>query len=144
MILARLKLCLLMFVIIFAFGTDAMTRQQLKNTGKMLKKKCMEKNDVTEDLIGDIDKGKFIEQRNVMCYIACIYQMTQVVKNNKLSYEASIKQVDMMYPPEIKDSVKASIEKCKDVSKKYKDLCEASYWTTKCVYEDNPKDFIFA
>ncbi|CAK1582860.1 unnamed protein product [Parnassius mnemosyne] len=144
MILARLELlCLLMFVIIFGRGTDAMTRQQMKNSGKMLKKKCMEKNNVTEDLIGDIDTGKFIEQRNVMCYIACIYQMTQVVKNNKLSYEASIKQVDMMYPPELKDSVKASIEKCKDVSKNYKDLCEASYWTTKCLYEDNPKDFIF-
>ncbi|KPJ06554.1 General odorant-binding protein lush [Papilio machaon] len=121
-----------------------MTRQQLKNSAKMLKKTCMAKNDVTEDLIGDIQKGKFIEERNVMCYIACIYQMSQIVKNNKLSYEASLKQVDMMYPPELKTSVKASIENCKDISKKYADICEASYWTAKCLYEDNPKDFIFA
>lgn len=31
------------------------------------------------DQVKDIDKGKFIEDRNVMCYIACIYQMTQIV-----------------------------------------------------------------
>nr|AOG12870.1 odorant binding protein [Eogystia hippophaecolus] len=120
-----------------------MTRQQLKNSSKMLKKQCMGKNQVTEDLIGDIEKGKFIEDRNVMCYIACIYQMLQVVKNNKLSYEASLKQVDMMYPADIKEAAKATITKCQDVSKKYKDLCESSYWTAKCIYEDDPKNFIF-
>lgn len=37
------------------------------------------------------------------------------IKNNKLSYEASLKQVDLMYPPEMKDAVKKSIENCKDV-----------------------------
>ncbi|CAH2258895.1 jg12576 [Pararge aegeria aegeria] len=109
----------------------------------MLKKSCMGKNDVTEDLIGDIEKGKFVQERNVMCYIACIYQMSQIIKNNKLSYEASIKQVDTMFPADMRDAMKASIEKCKNISKKYKDLCEASYWTAKCIYEDNPKNFIF-
>ncbi|KAL4711137.1 hypothetical protein ACJJTC_009508 [Scirpophaga incertulas] len=121
-----------------------MTRQQIKNATKMLKKNCMAKNQVTEDQIGSIDKGKFIEDKNVMCYIACIYQMSQIVKNNKLSYDASIKQVDMMWPPELKASAKKSIDNCKQISAKYKDLCEASYWTAKCMYEDNPADFIFA
>lgn len=32
--------------------------------------------------ISDIEGGKFIEDRNVMCYIACIYTMTQVVSTN--------------------------------------------------------------
>ncbi|XP_045537037.1 uncharacterized protein LOC106719796 [Papilio machaon] len=138
------RIYLLILISILTRGVHTMTRQQLKNSAKMLKKTCMAKNDVTEDLIGDIQKGQFIEERNVMCYIACIYQMSQIVKNNKLSYEASLKQVDMMYPPELKTSVKASIENCKDISKKYADICEASYWTAKCLYEDNPKDFIFA
>lgn len=31
-------------------------------------------------MIGDIEKGKFIEDRKVMCYIACIYQMSQIVR----------------------------------------------------------------
>ncbi|XP_026752851.2 general odorant-binding protein 72 [Galleria mellonella] len=123
---------------------ESLTKQQLRNTAKTLRKSCMGKTQVAEDLIKDIEKGIFIEDRDVMCYMACIYQMTQVVKNNKLNYEASIKQVDLMYPAELKEGLKKSIEKCKDVAKKYKDICEASFWTTKCVYEDNPKDFIFA
>ncbi|CAH2090299.1 unnamed protein product [Euphydryas editha] len=140
----RRDFSLLIIVTVLASGTDSMTRQQLKNSSKMLKKNCMGKNDVTEDMVGDIEKGKFIEDRKVMCYIACIYQMSQIVKNNKLSYESSIKQVDMMFPAEMKDAMKTSIENCKDISKKYKDICEASYWTAKCIYEDNPKNFVFA
>nr|QGH51238.1 putative odorant binding protein 2 [Conopomorpha sinensis] len=121
----------------------AMTRQQLKNSGKLMKKTCMPKNDVTEEQIGEIEGGKFLEERNVMCYIACIYSVTQVVKNNKLSYDAVIKQIDTMFPAEMKDAVKATALKCKDVAKKYKDLCEASYWTAKCMYDADPKNFIF-
>lgn len=40
-------------------------------------------NNATEfvvlEQIGQIEQGKFIEERNVMCYIACVYSMTQVV-----------------------------------------------------------------
>uniref|UniRef100_A0A0K8TUS9 Antennal Binding Protein X n=1 Tax=Epiphyas postvittana TaxID=65032 RepID=A0A0K8TUS9_EPIPO len=131
-------ICFLLFNV-----SHAMTRQQLKNSGKLMKKSCMPKNDVTEEQVGQIEQGKFIEERNVMCYVACVYTMTQVVKNNKLSYEAVIKQVDMMFPPEMRDAVKAAAEKCKDISKKYKDICEASYWTAKCMYEFDPKNFVF-
>nr|QOV03017.1 odorant binding protein 1 [Apocheima cinerarius] len=134
----------LVTVIMIAGDCDAMTREQLKKTGKMLRKQCLGKTGVEEDKISQIEKGKFVEEKDVMCYIACVYQMTQIVKNNKLSYEAALKQVDLMYPPDMKAAVKASVEKCKDVSKKYKDVCEASYWTAKCLYDDNPKDFIFA
>lgn len=31
------------------------------------------------DQIGSIDKGKFIEDKNVMCYISCIFEMTNIV-----------------------------------------------------------------
>ncbi|CAG4961923.1 unnamed protein product [Colias eurytheme] len=103
----------------------------------------MPKNNVTEDQVGSIDQGNFIEERNVMCYIACIYSMGQVVKNNKISHDAMIKQVDMMAPPEMKDPLKAAIEKCKGVAKKHKDICDASYWTAKCLYEADPVNFIF-
>nr|QIJ45749.1 odorant binding protein [Glyphodes pyloalis] len=134
-------------VFYIAFGVyyvTSMTRQQMKNSGKIMKKACMPKNDVTEDEVGEIDKGKFIEEKNVMCYIACVYTMGQVVKNNKIVHDAMIKQVDMMFPPEMKEPVKASIEKCKPVAKKYKDICEASYWTAKCIYDADPANFVFA
>nr|WKR38888.1 odorant binding protein 7 [Spodoptera frugiperda] len=140
----RKRICLFVIAMFLASGSDAMSRQQLKNSGKMLKKNCMNKIGVTEDQIGSIDKGKFIEDRKVMCYIACIYELTNVIKNNKLNYEASIKQIDLMYPPDIKESAKAAVEKCKDVQKKYKDICEVSFYAAKCMYEYKPEDFIFA
>ncbi|XP_047997643.1 general odorant-binding protein 72-like [Leguminivora glycinivorella] len=130
--------CFLLFNV-----TYAMTRQQLKNSGKMMKKSCIPKNDVTEEMVGSIEQGKFIEERNVMCYIACIYTMTQVVKNNKLNHEAILKQIDTMFPADMRAAVKATAEKCKDVSKKYKDLCEASYWNAKCMYDTDSANFIF-
>ncbi|CAH2041492.1 unnamed protein product, partial [Iphiclides podalirius] len=121
----------------------AMTRQQMKNSGKLIKKTCMPKNGVTEDQVGEIEQGKFIEDKNVMCYIACVYSTGQVVKNNKMNLDAMIKQVDMMFPPEMKEPEKAAIEKCKGVAKNYKDICEASYWTAKCIYEADPANFLF-
>nr|ALS03861.1 odorant-binding protein 13 [Ectropis obliqua] len=124
--------------------SHAMTRQQLKNSGKLMKKTCMPKNDVTEEEVGSIEQGKFIEDRRVMCYVACVYTITQVIKNNKLSYEAVIKQVDMMFPPEMRTAVKAAAENCKEIAKKYKDdICEASYRTAKCMYEYDAENFVF-
>ncbi|KAI8432155.1 hypothetical protein MSG28_004624 [Choristoneura fumiferana] len=177
---------LILFLLFFVSDTAAMNRQQLKNSGKLLKKTCMPKHDVTEEQVGKIDQGNFLEEKNVMCYVACIYSVGGAVKNNKIVHEAMIKQVDMMFPAEMKDPVKAAMEKCKGVdnlrnrctcltsihlfqltrqqlkkssqvfkkkcmakidvteAKKYKDLCEASYWTAKCIYEDDPKNFVFA
>lgn len=39
------------------------------------------------------------------------------VKNNKLSYDAVIKQVDVMFPVEMRNAVKAAATHCKDVGK---------------------------
>ncbi|KAG6440979.1 hypothetical protein O3G_MSEX001624 [Manduca sexta] len=140
----RYIFCAICLILILFDASYAMSRQQLKNSGKMMKKSCIPKNDVTEDEVGQIEQGKFIEDRRVMCYIACIYTMTQVVvKNNKLSYDAIVKQVDMMFPPEMRTAVKTAAENCKDIAKKYKDICEASYWTAKCMYDFDSKNFVF-
>lgn len=32
-----------------------------------------------------------------------------------MSYEAVIKQVDVMFPPDMRDAVKAAADKCKDI-----------------------------
>ncbi|XP_075977375.1 uncharacterized protein LOC142977383 [Anticarsia gemmatalis] len=137
------ELCWLMLAVFFADGIEAMTRAQLKKTGKLIKTTCMKKLQVTEDEVGNIEKGKFIEERKVMCYMTCVLEMSGVVKNNKINHEASIKQIDMMYPAELKEPAKAAANHCKDVHKKYKDICEASYWTTKCLYEFSPDNFVF-
>ncbi|XP_045484521.1 general odorant-binding protein 72 [Pieris rapae] len=137
------EFCSIIIISLLIGEIDSMTRQQIKNAAKIVKRNCMNKNNVTEDLIGDIEKGKFIEERPVMCYIACVYKTTQIVKNNKINYEASLKQVQINYPDDMKEGMLISIENCKGLLKKYKDLCESAYWTAKCIYEDNPKNFLF-
>ncbi|KAJ8719566.1 hypothetical protein PYW08_011741 [Mythimna loreyi] len=121
----------------------AMTREQIKSSGKMIKKTCTVKNNLSDDDVKDVDKGKFIEDKNFMCYIACVYKMGQTIKGNTINHDMMLKQVDMMFPTEMKAPVKAAIEHCRPVAKKYKDICEASYWTAKCTYEFDPSNFMF-
>nr|AXF48753.1 odorant-binding protein ABP3 [Lobesia botrana] len=70
-----------------------------------------------EDKVGKIEQGVFIEEKNVMCYVACIYKTIQVVKNEKLNREMIAKQIDILYPAEMKAAVKKSVAKCIDVRK---------------------------
>ncbi|KAI5646349.1 hypothetical protein NE865_01811 [Phthorimaea operculella] len=74
------------------------------------------------DKIVNIEKGQFVEEKEVMCYIACIYQLTNIVKNNKISYEASLKQIDIMYPQDVKEPAKKACEHCKDVCKYFSSI----------------------
>nr|ALZ45424.1 odorant binding protein 12 [Athetis dissimilis] len=122
---------------------SSMTREQIKNSGKLIKKTCSAKNGLTEDQVKDVDKGKFIEEKNFMCYIACVYKMGQTIKGNTINHDMMLRQVDMMFPTEMKVPVKAAIEHCRGVAKNYKDVCEASYWTAKCTYEFDPANFMF-
>nr|CAJ2313452.1 general odorant-binding protein 72-like isoform X1 [Metisa plana] len=121
----------------------AMTRQQLKKTLTIVKNQCMPKTGVTEDEVGGIEQGNFLEKRNVMCYIACIYKNIQVVKNEKLNLEAVQKQVDILYPADMRPAVRAAIEKCTSVVSTYNDLCEMSYYAAKCLYEKDSENFVF-
>nr|AII00989.1 odorant binding protein [Dendrolimus kikuchii] len=141
----RIQICIqaLSLILLLVGDCYAMTKQQLKKSGKMMKKSCMPKNDVTEDEVGEIENGKFIEEKNVMCYIACIYTMGGVVKNNKIALDLMLKQIDTMFPAEVKDELKAAANSCKDTLKKYKDICESSYFMAKCLYDTAPDAFLF-
>lgn len=88
------------------------------------------------DQIKNIQKGDFPEDRNVKCYIACILQMARMVrifpfktselssywlvkmfqmKNGKLNYDAAVKQIDLMFPEEMKTPVKKALSDCRKV-----------------------------
>nr|AGM38613.1 odorant binding protein [Chilo suppressalis] len=135
--------CFLYFVLLSSYFVYSMTRQQLKNSGKLLKKACIPKTNVSEEQIRDIDKGKFIGEKKIMCYIACIYTMSQAIKNNKIQHDVMIKQVETMFPNDIKESAKFAIQQCRGIAKQHKDICEAAFWTTKCLYDADPATFIF-
>ncbi|XP_013136236.1 PREDICTED: general odorant-binding protein 72-like [Papilio polytes] len=122
---------------------EAMTMKQIKSTGKMMRKSCQPKNNVEDEKIDPLNDGVFIEEKDVMCYVACIMKMANTMKNGKLNYEAAIKQADMLLPDEIKEPTKAAITACRKVADSYKDVCEASFYVTKCIYKENPDIFFF-
>ncbi|KAI8432156.1 hypothetical protein MSG28_004625 [Choristoneura fumiferana] len=116
-------------VLIVCHSAYGMTRAQLKKTLTVMKKQCIPKVGVAEDKVSRIEQGVFPEERNV--------------KNNKLNKEMVSKQIDIMYPQEMKDAVKKSVAKCVDIQDNYTDECERVFYATKCLYEDDPPNFIF-
>nr|ALZ45423.1 odorant binding protein 10 [Athetis dissimilis] len=135
---------LLIFIIAtcleFSYG---MTREQVKKTMTIIKKQCLPKHPVTDDQVGRIEQGVFIEDRNVMCYITCIYKSLQVVKGDKLDMGLITKQIDALYPPDLKDPVKHAVSLCIHSQDNYNDLCEKVFHAVKCLYEKDPPNFIF-
>ncbi|XP_073946122.1 general odorant-binding protein 72-like [Choristoneura fumiferana] len=133
---------ILKFLLITAF-CEAMTMKQIRNTGKMIRKSCQPKNNVEDEKIDPIKDGVFIEEKEVMCYMACVMKMANTVKNGKLNFEAALKQADLLLPEEIKEPAKAALTACRKVPDQYKDICEASFHVTKCIYNQNPEIFFF-
>ncbi|XP_059062345.1 general odorant-binding protein 72-like [Achroia grisella] len=130
------------FLLLFAF-CDAMTMKQIRNTGKMMRKQCQPKNNVEDEKIDPINDGVFIDEKEVKCYMACVMKMANAVKNGKLDYPSALKQVDLLLPDEIKQPAKDAIIACKKVSDPYKDICDAVFHVTKCIYNHNPGIFYF-
>ncbi|XP_041981621.1 uncharacterized protein LOC121735019 [Aricia agestis] len=120
-----------------------MTMKQLKATAKTMRKSCQPKNNVSDEKIDPINEGVFYEEKEVMCYMACIMKMANAIKNNKLSYDSAVKQVDLLLPEELKEPAKAALAACRKVAEGYKDICEAAFHTTKCIYNFNPDIFFF-
>ncbi|XP_045512430.1 general odorant-binding protein 72-like isoform X1 [Pieris brassicae] len=132
------------FIVVLVLALcNAMTMKQLKSTGKMMRKTCQQKNNVEDEHVDAISKGEFREEKEVMCYIACIMKMANAIKNGKLNYESAMKQADLLLPEEIKEPTKAAITACRKVADSYKDICEASFHVTKCIYNENPDVFFF-
>ncbi|XP_068630235.1 general odorant-binding protein 72-like [Battus philenor] len=121
----------------------SMSREQLKKTLTVMRKQCMPKHGVTNEEVGNIEKGVFIEKHNVMCYVACIYKTTHVVKNDRLNKDMILKQIDILYPQDLKDSVKKNVAICVDIQNNYEDPCEDIFSAAKCLYEADPPNFIF-
>ncbi|KAH9636889.1 hypothetical protein HF086_010670 [Spodoptera exigua] len=123
------RLILAYLVVLCAGSSYGMTREQVKKTMAIVKNQCMPKNSVTEEQVGRIEQGVFIEDRNV--------------KNDKLDMALITKQIDLLYPPELKEPVKKSVAACLHSQDNYNDLCERVFYGSKCLYEKDPNSFIF-
>lgn len=120
--------------------------------------------------VGNIEQGVFIAEHNVMCYIACVYKLIQVVryssflifikvyflniidwykgmsfllnstnhvsivgideylsnfqvKNDRLNKASITKQIDILYPQDLKESVKRNVANCVEIRKFLRLFC---------------------
>lgn len=59
------------------------------------------------------------------------------MKKNKITYDAAMKQFDMLLPDEMRDPYKKSLTICKDSANGIKDSCEAAFVVIKCMFKEN-------
>nr|UTN00815.1 odorant binding protein [Semanotus bifasciatus] len=133
---------LYLFFVIHDVAYSAMTEKQLNATKKLVRNTCMNKAKPTSEQVDGLQKGQFIDDRNLQCYIYCILNTYKLIrKDNSFDWEGGIKALEANAPPNIAESGSKSIVNCKDAVKTTDDKCIAAYEITKCVYDDNPAGY---
>nr|ASM47934.1 odorant binding protein 2 [Macrocentrus cingulum] len=119
-----------------------MTMAQIQNAMKPAGKTCAGKTGVSKEILAQTREGVFPEDRDLMCYHACLLKMMKMMtKDNKIAIDTMMKQIDLMMPEDL-------IQRTKDVSQKcFDDLttdeaCEMSWQFVKC-YSDTDRSLYF-
>ncbi|XP_053608378.1 general odorant-binding protein 72-like [Plodia interpunctella] len=137
------ELFLLLVLAALNLSCYGMSRAQLKKTLTIVKKQCVPKIGVSEDKISRIEQGVFLEDPKVKCYVTCIYKNMQVVRNDRLNQDLINKQVDALYPADMRPAVKKGVDHCMPVQDQYNEVCDRVFYGTKCLYEYDPPNFVF-
>lgn len=69
--------------------------------------------------------------------------MAGTMKKSEISAQKTINQIDNVFPTEWKENSRKVFEHCKEIQTNYKDLCDKVFYSTKCMYDFNPKEFRF-
>lgn len=90
-------------------------------------------------------KGAFVEDnKDLKCYTMCVAQMAgTLTKKNEISRQKTFAQIENLLPVELKAYMFEVAEACKNVQTGYKDPCDRTYYTAKCMYEFSPEKFLF-
>ncbi|XP_053677353.1 general odorant-binding protein lush-like [Anopheles nili] len=121
-----------------------MTRAQMINSMDMMRSGCAPKFKVTTEMLDNLRKGIFEEDRELKCYTACIAKMIGTLnKKGEINVPKMLTQMDVMMPPDIKEKAKEAIQACRDVQAQYKDTCDKTFYSTKCLAEYDGEVFMF-
>nr|AGI04325.1 obp55 [Aedes albopictus] len=118
------------------------TVEQMQKTGEMIRNVCIGKLKVGEDLVNMLGNKQFPDNKELKCYVNCIFEMMRVVKKGKLNYDAAMKQIDTIMPDELAEPMRVALNACRTASDGIKNNCDASYAIAQCVATNNPK-FVF-
>lgn len=82
--------------------------------------------------------GQLPNEKPLKCYIHCCLEMTGMMKKNKINYDATLKQIDMLMPDEMKDDYRRALLNCKESGVGIKDACDAAYAILSCMFKEFP------
>uniref|UniRef100_A0A1B0D4L5 Uncharacterized protein n=2 Tax=Phlebotomus papatasi TaxID=29031 RepID=A0A1B0D4L5_PHLPP len=119
------------------------TVEEAKELAKIFSEPCRVKYRISNELIEEVNKGNFPDDRSLKCYANCMLEMTQTVSRGRINYRMSLTQIDLLLPEEMKESAKKTLDACRGSMKGIKDYCEASYNYVQCMYKVNRKYFYF-
>lgn len=112
------------------------------------------------EMADGIRNGIIPDEKPIKCYVHCCLELTgmvcceyrnslqssslsirfvQQMKKNKINYDATIKQIDLLMPDDIKDPYKNALGMCKDSGVGIKDNCDAAYAILKCLMKEYPE-----
>ncbi|XP_040165478.1 general odorant-binding protein lush-like [Anopheles arabiensis] len=132
------------FFIPFPSVECAMTRKQLINSMDMMRSACAPKFKVSTEMLDNLRGGIFAEDRELKCYTMCIAQMAGTMnKKGEINVQKTLAQMDAMLPPDMRDKAKEAIHSCRDVQGRYKDSCDKTFYSTKCLAEYDRDVFLF-
>uniref|UniRef100_A0A9I3A6H4 Uncharacterized protein n=1 Tax=Anopheles christyi TaxID=43041 RepID=A0A9I3A6H4_9DIPT len=114
----------------------------MMKSGEMIRSVCLGKTKVSEELANGLRESKFVDVKELKCYVNCVMEMMQTMKKGKLNYDASVKQIDTIMPDELAGPMRAALDICRNVADGIKNNCDAAYAVLQCLSKNNPK-FIF-
>uniref|UniRef100_A0A336KVV6 CSON000443 protein n=1 Tax=Culicoides sonorensis TaxID=179676 RepID=A0A336KVV6_CULSO len=119
------------------------TLEQMEKAAGLMRTACVNKFKISDAEADSVKAGNIPTEKNLKCYVHCVFEMMGAMKKAKVNYEGMMKQIDTLMPDEMKEPTKKTFGLCKDSTQGIKDPCEAGATLLKCV-KDNAEVFTFA
>uniref|UniRef100_A0A1L8DPK2 Proteinral odorant-binding protein 72 n=2 Tax=Nyssomyia neivai TaxID=330878 RepID=A0A1L8DPK2_9DIPT len=132
-----------LLAVFMTISVNSITVEEAREIAKIFSEPCRRRYRIPNNIIEGVNKGEFPDNRDLKCYANCMLEMTQTVSRGRINYQVTIRQIDLFFPEEMKESAKKTVNECRGSMKGIKDYCEASYNYIQCMYKVNKKDFFF-
>ncbi|XP_017783275.1 PREDICTED: general odorant-binding protein 72-like [Nicrophorus vespilloides] len=134
----------ILFILAFAttgiFCADSNVPAVFKVIAKSLRASCLAETGADEDIVNAVNKGEFVNDEKMWCYLKCIFKKMGTIKGDTID----TKKLANGFPEKIRGTYAPGIKHCKDNAPVGADICETVFLFNKCLYEHNPEIyFIF-